>query len=329
MRNWIFPLFAFVSAVGGQSPVGGLQVGEGIPPELDAMYRSGLTFLASTQTAQGNWSDQYGQQPGVVGFAVLAFLASGEDPNYGPYRLQIRRGAEYILSQQDANTGYIGNSMYNHALATLALAELYGHLREPDVGVPLKRAIELILNSQAQNPKGAWRYTPVAQDADTTVSGGQMVALFAAKNAGLEIPEEAIEKGLKFFRETMDNRGGIGYTNNSGGNATRSAIASLSFSLQNDQTSDESKKIFEFLRENRDQTPSPNYLHYHFYYMAQALFQGDMAEWRAWNARILEFSIATQQQNGSWNGYQGTTFSTAAILLTTALNYRLMPIYER
>jgi len=320
-------LLFFFTALSAQSPIGGLQVGEGIPPELDGMYRAGLSFLASTQTLQGNWSDSYGQQPGVVGFALLAFLASGEDPNFGPYRLQIRRGAEFILSQQDANTGYIGNSMYNHAFATLALAELYGHLREPDVGSPLKRAVDLILNSQAQNPKGAWRYSPVAKDADTTVSGGQMVALFAAKNAGLEIPEEAIEKGLQFFRESMDTLGGIGYTNNSGGNTTRSAIASLSFSLNNDYTSDESKKIFEYLRANREQASS--YIYYHFYYLAQALFQGDMAEWRAWNTRILELFRATQQQNGSWNGQRGPAFSTAAALLTMALNYRLMPIYER
>lgn len=327
---WKFSLmFLLVTApLRGQSPLGGMQVGEGIPAEVDALYRAGLNFLASTQTPQGNWSDQYGQQPGVVGCALLAFLASGEDPNYGRFRVQIRRGAEFILSQQDANTGYIGNSMYNHAFATLALAELYGHLREPDVGVPLKRAIELILNSQAQNPKGAWRYSPTAQDADTTVSGGQMVALFAAKNAGLDIPEEAIEKGLQFFRVSMDNRGGIGYTNSSGGNATRSAIASLSFSLQNDYSSDESKKIFEYLRENRNQSSS-TYLYYHFYYVAQALFQGDMAEWRAWNRNIIDLFQATQQENGSWNGRHGPSFSTAAALLTMALNYRLMPIYER
>lgn len=320
-------LITFSASVQAQSPIGGLQVGEGIPPEVETMYRAGLSFLASTQTSQGNWPDNFGQQPGVVGFAVMAFLASGEDPNFGPYRLNIRRAAEFIVSQQDPNTGYIGNSMYNHAFATLALAELYGHLREPDVGVPLKRAIELILNSQAQNPHGAWRYTPTSKDADTTVSGGQMVALFAAKNAGLEVPEEAIEKGLAFFRRTMDGRGAIGYTNKSGGNATRSAIASLSFSLINDYSSEEAQKILQYLRENRDQSSS--YIFYHFYYLAQALFQADMTEWRAWNVRIIELFRATQQQNGSWNGQRGPTFSTSSALLTMALNYRLMPIYER
>jgi hypothetical protein len=310
-----------------QDPTGGLQIGEGLPPGLESMYRAGLQFLANTQAQQGNWNDQYGQQPGVVGFAVLAFLAAGEDPNFGPYRNHIRRAAEFIVSQQDVNTGYIGHSMYNHAFAALALAELYGHLHEPDVGVPLRRAVDLILNSQARNPHGAWRYTPTSTDADTTVSGGQLVTLFAAKNAGLAVPQEAIDKALQYFKDTMDPMGGIGYTNNTGGNPTRSAIASLNFSLANDFSSPESRKIFEYLRTNRD--ASSSYIFYHFYYMAQALFQGDMSEWRVWNANILRLFEATQQADGSWNGPRGATFSTASALLTMALNYRLMPIYER
>ncbi len=325
MKRWlcmflILPIFA-------QDPLSGIQVGEGLPPDLEFVYKSGLTFLAATQTQAGNWPDNYGGQPGVVGICTLALLASGEDPNYGPYKDTVKRAAEFIVSQQDPNTGYIGNSMYNHGFATLALAELYGHLREPDVSVPLKKAIDLILKSQEQNPKGGWRYTPTSKDADSTVSGAQMVALFAAKNAGLEIPEKAFERGLEYFKTCRGDDGGIGYTNNRGGNATRTAIASLSFSLANDYESEDSKKIFEYLRSNRD--GSSSYVYYHFYYMAQALFQGDMDEWRVWNRQTVELFKATQQENGSWNGSRGASFSTGSALLAMALNYRMMPIYER
>jgi len=309
------------------TPGGGLMVGQEIPPELELVYKSGLTYLAATQSGNGSWADNYGSQPGVVGLAMLAFLASGEDPNHGPYRDTIRKGAEFIVSQQDATTGYIGNSMYNHGFATLALAELYGHLREPDVGVPLRRAIDLILNSQKNNPKGGWRYRPNSTDADTTVSGAQMVSLFAARNAGLHVPEEAFERGLAYYKETMGNDGGIAYTNRGGGNAVRTAIGSLAHSLYNDYSTDQSKKMFEYLRRNRDSSSS--YVYYHFYYMAQALFQGDMNEWRVWNRKTIRLFEATQQKNGSWNGSRGATFSTASALLAMALNYRLMPIYER
>ena len=262
-----------------------MQIGQEIPSELEAIYQSGLTFLAASQRSNGSWSDNYGRQPGVVGLAMLAFLASGEDPNYGPYKDVIRRGAEFIVSQQDNDTGYIGNSMYNHGFATLALAELYGHLREPDVGEPLRKAVDLILNAQKLNPHGGWRYRPNSNDADTTVSGAQMVALAAARNAGLHVPEEAFEKGLSYYKTAMGNDGSIAYTNRGGGNATRTAIASLAFSLYNDYSSEESKKIFRYLR--RHKNASSSYTYYHFYYMAQALFQGDMNEWRPWNRKTL------------------------------------------
>ncbi len=326
-RKLFAGLIVLVALVRAQSPLEGLMIGEGIPPELDLMYRSALTYLAATQTAQGNWQDNYGAQPGVVGICALAFLASGEDPNFGPYRTNVRRAAEFIVSQQDPATGYIGNSMYNHGFATLALAELYGHLREPDLSEPLRRAVDLILKSQEQNPSGAWRYSPVAKDADTTVSGAQMVALFAARNAGLEVPDKAFENGLAFFRKCIEASGAVGYTNAGGGNSTRTAIASLSFSLYNDHESEPARKTLDFALKNRD--GSGGYLHYHFYYLAQALFQGNMDEWRAWNRKMVELFKATQQEDGSWNGQHGVAFTTAASLLTMALNYRMMPIYER
>ncbi|MDF3130918.1 terpene cyclase/mutase family protein [Kiritimatiellaeota bacterium B1221] len=312
-----------------QRPMTGLQIGREIPAELDEFYRKGLAFLALSQTEQGNWTENYGQQPGVVGFALLAFLASGEDPNYGPYRDVIRKGAGYILSQQNEQTGYIGNSMYNHGFATLALAELYGHLQEPDVGVALQKAVDLILESQEQNPLGGWRYTPISKDADTTVSGAQMVALYAAKNAGLHIPDKAFEQGTKYYSSMTASDGGVGYSGGSqSGNTVRTAISSLVFSLYDDYESETSRKNFKFIRQSRDRNDA-NYPFYQFYYLSQALFQGDMKEWQLWNKKMIRVFDATQADDGSWNGPRGTTFSTATALLAMALNYRLMPIYER
>jgi len=318
--------FGFIQA---QRPLSGLQVGSDIPPELEAVYQKGLTYLASTQTANGNWEDNYGRQPGVVGIAMLAFLASGEDPNYGPYRLLLQRGTDYIISQQDQRTGYIGTSMYNHGFATLALAELYGHVQSEKIGPALKKAVDLILVSQQNNPFGAWRYTPVSNDADTTASGAQVVALLAAKNAGLSIPEKALSQSATYYAGMLDGSGGIMYSGNNGsGNATRTAIGSLVFSLQNDYSSKASRRTFENLRSSMDETSS-SYPYYHFYYLAQALFQGDMGVWEGWNRKILRVFEATQSEDGSWNGRHGASFSTSAALLSMALNFRLMPIYER
>jgi hypothetical protein len=219
--------------------------------------------------------------------------------------------------------------MYNHGFATLALAEVYGHLLEPDVGTALQKAVQLILESQEQNPFGAWRYTPISKDADTTLSGAQMVALYAAKNAGLHVPDKAFESGTAYYKSMSGNDGGVGYSGGSNsGNTVRTAISSLVHSLYDDYESETSRKNFEYIREKKDQTDG-NYPYYQFYYLSQALFQGDMSEWQLWNQKMIRVFDATQSANGSWSGARGATFSTASALLTMALNYRLMPIYER
>ncbi|MCH5372381.1 MAG: squalene--hopene cyclase, partial [Planctomycetes bacterium] len=58
--------------------------------------------------------------------ALMCFLASGEDPNYGMYAGNIRKAIRFMIGQQDEQTGYFGQSMYHHGFAMLALAEAYG-----------------------------------------------------------------------------------------------------------------------------------------------------------------------------------------------------------
>jgi hypothetical protein len=200
--------------------------------EVDRVYLKGLQYLVRNQTAEGAWKDApYGGEPGVVGLALLSILAHGDDPNFGPYNQTLRRGLDFILKQQNEKTGYIGKTMYNHGFATLALAEAYGVVDDPRLGPALKKGVQLILTSQANNPLGAWRYAPESNDADTTVSGAQMVALLAARNAGVAVPDEAIDKGIKYFLKMQTPEGGFGYSSPSGPNAARTAIGCLILAL--------------------------------------------------------------------------------------------------
>ena len=112
-----------------------------VPPQVESIYEKGLQYLAKSQNEQGSWSDSTGSEPAAVGLCVAAFLAHGEDPNNGPYAKVMRRGIDYILTQQDASNGYIGTSMYNHAFATKALAESYGVIDNPKIAPALKKAL--------------------------------------------------------------------------------------------------------------------------------------------------------------------------------------------
>ena len=299
-----------------------------IPAQLENLYERGLNYLAKSQNEQGAWNDQMGGEPGVVGLAISAFLAHGEDPNHGPYAKSIRRGIDFILSRQREANGYIGNSMYNHGFATLALAEAYGMVDDPRVAPALKKAVDLILSAQSRNPSNAWRYTPDSRDADTTVSGCQIVALLGARNAGIPIPDEAINRGLAYLARCRGSDGSIGYTSASGGKPTLTAIGVTCLALAKQKEGKGYRNSVAYLRENLNYRER-HYPYYFEYYMAQALFHADDAAWEEWNSKNLRYLATLQRPDGSWPGNKGESFNTAAALLSLALNYRFLPIYEK
>jgi squalene cyclase len=301
--------------------------GDVSPSQVDKMYVKGLNYLSKNQIPEGAWSEMpYGSEPAVVGLAVVAMLAHGDDANSGPYAQAIKRGLEYILKQMNKDTGYIGRSMYNHGFSTLAIAEAYGQVTDNRLGPALEKAVKLIVSSQNRNPFGAWRYSPESVDADTTVTGAQMVALFAARNAGIAVPEEAIQKGLKFILKCQTPEGGFGYTSAASPNGARSAIGCLILALAKEKKSVPFQNAFNFLQ----RAPADvSYQQYYLYYAAQAFFHASPSAWNEWNRRNVKSLAGSQNDDGSWDGQFGATFSTAASLLSLALNYRYLPIYER
>jgi hypothetical protein len=217
--------------------------------------------------------------------------------------------------------------MYSHGFATLALAEVYGVIDDPRVGPALKKAVALILSTQSRNEMGAWRYSPESTDADTTVSGAQMVALLAARNAGMAVPDKAIKTALAFFAGCQSGDGGFGYTGAGGAGGPTSAIGALVFALARQKTTAAFKSSVRFVQQIGFAQGSYGY--YYLYYASQALFQGNMDAWAKWNLENVKGLAASQNGDGGWSGSEGEPFSTSAALLSLALNYRYLPIYER
>lgn len=298
---------------------------EGIPNQVESMYLKGLQFLQKTQNPEGNWPNMYGDEAGVVGFALMAFLAHGDDANAGPYKESIKKCVDYILSKQNAHNGYIGTTMYTHGFATLALAEAYGMVHDDRIGPALQQAVTLILQAQETNNLGGWRYTPDSKESDTSICGCMMMALFAAKNAGINVPQATFDKAQKFMDSCRESNGAYGYTAPSGGRVTLSAIGSLVQSIGKLKKNEPYTKTLDFLKKNinyRDDV----YMYYFEYYMAQALFHADESLWKEWNYKNINLLYATQRQDGSWNA---SAYATSLYLLSLAINYRFLPIYEK
>src|SRR6202042_353670 len=88
--------------------------------------------------------------------------------------------------------------MYGHGFATLFLAEVYGITGDEAVKEKLQKAVNIIVKSQSA--KGGWRYTPEPIDADVSVTVFQVMALRAARNAGIAVDANVIAKAIKYIR---------------------------------------------------------------------------------------------------------------------------------
>ena len=312
-------------------PVCGAERELRVTPEIERAVTRGLGYLARTQKSDGSWPGDYGQGSGVVGMAMMAYLAHGEIPDEGRYGRVMRRAVEYIVRTQQPNgllMGRSGSAMYNHGFATLALAEVYGQMDYPELGPALKKATGLIVT--AQNALGGWRYSVGSQDADTTVSGAQMVGLRAAATAGMETPYSAIKRGVNYYKSCFCPGGGFGYTGPQGTNAIRAGIGSLVLSLSGAYRSKENKESADWLLANMGGNDGGHF-YYMCYYASQAMCQAGGKYWRSWNETMTPMLLAMQQADGSWSarGSGGKTLATAFALLSIEINYNYLPIYQR
>ena len=158
--------------------------GQAVPRDVREIYDRGLSWLENNQDDKGTWKGTGGEQgAGSTGLAIMAFLASGEDPNFGKYSIPLRKALQALIREQNSSTGYFGGSMYHHGFATLALAEAYGAIDERNfwpegmegkkirsIGQSLELAVRTSITSQDKNTAGGWRYSPDANDWHTCVT---------------------------------------------------------------------------------------------------------------------------------------------------------------
>ncbi len=324
--------------------------GIAIDPRTQQAIKASLDFLAARQNPDGSWSDVVGRKVhmmyygmeaehvGVTALAGIAYLASGSLPDGGPYSGQIRRALDYTLNQVQEN-GYItanSSRMYEHAFATLFLAEVYGMTPDERVKEKLRLAVRLI--EKAQNSLGGWRYLPKAEDADMSVTVCQVMALRAARNAGLQVNRATIDKAIEYVRNSFHaEEGAFEYqiTRYSRGYRTSFAltaagVATLYGAGQYDAF--EIKKGLEYLWRNRpDADSAESHFDYYYgqYYAVQAMFQAGGSYWAAWYRHVRDELLGVQNPDGSWRDLVGSNYATAMAAIILQMPFQYLPITER
>lgn len=307
-----------------------------LTPEADRAIQEALHYLASTQLPSGTWNSAYGTNVGVTSLVLLAFLAAGHVPEQGEYAEVLERGTDWILSKAQPSglihyeEGASHGPMYEHALATLLLSELYGMSERPEIPAAVQAAVRVIVN--AQNEEGGWRYQPFARDADISVTVMQILALRGAQTAGMQVPAETIQNAIRYVKSCAEHGGGFLYQTRSGNpNYARTGAGVTSLEVCGEYEADEVRRGLDYLIANIGQDVQMEHYHYGVYYAAQAVYQAkDARRWQQWFPPIREQILAQQHEGGYWTDKQiGEPYATAMLVLALSIPYRVLPIYQR
>jgi len=211
-----------------------------------------LEWLASKQNSDGSWSEgRYPHNTAITSFALLAFLSQGHLPNQGLYGPAVAKGCRFLLASARAD-GYLagtrGGNMYSHAMATLALAELWGMTGDKDIKPVLTKAVNLIVG--CQNAEGGWRYEPRPTGADISVTIMQVMALRAAKNSGLHVKDETMRRAIAYIKCCYNRRiGGFSYQPGSAPGFARTAAGVCVLQLTGEYKAAEIPDAIAFLKQ--------------------------------------------------------------------------------
>lgn len=265
-------------------------------PELNLSVEKGLAYLVSEQGEDGSFgSGRYGKNIAVTALACIALMADGHLPGRGKYARNVERGLEFVL-KSSTETGLLAadstnGPMYGHGFATLFLGEVYGMTKgggetplSTRVHETLIKACKLI--ERSQNSEGGWRYNPVPYDADVSVTICQIMALRSARNAGIEVPKETIDKAVEYVRQCQNSDGGFRYQATPGASAwPRSAagVASLYYAgIYKDDAIDRGVKyLIAAAMPNANNQQSAHYYYGH-YYAVQTMYLAGGDDWARW-----------------------------------------------
>lgn len=331
---------------------------EFINADTQAAIDRGLAALAQSQDPDGSFADRgVGSTPGITGLAGLALMGAGHQPGRGKFGRSVSGAVDYVLRLAANGRGFLapgnvlfGNqpsAMYSHGFASLFLAEVCGMTPDPARQKKVRAALEqaTAYSVAAQNKEGGWRYTSNPPYADVSVTVAIMMALRAARNAGVFVRKSVVRDGARYVRECQLPDGGFSYFIKGHGGfsafaRTAAAVVGLySASIPEDEEAN-AKAINRGLRYLQQFTPGRQFnqreipsQHYYYgqYYAALAMWTAGGDYWRAWFPAIRDELLARARAGGGvWSDqFHGTAYATAMSLIILQLPNNYLPILQK
>ena len=298
-----------------------------LSPQAEAAIDRGIEFIARHQNENGSWGSYH--FVAETALSLMSFMVKGYFPGRPPHGEVMDKGVDFLVRSAQATNGYMGKSMYEHGLATLALSEVWGMSNKEEIRDTLKAAVNIILRSQ--NREGGWRYKPQPIDADLSVTVMQIVALASAKEAGILVSDAVIKNALTYVKRCQKPfDGGFGYTPGGKPGFARTAAGVMSLMMCGERGTRAVKSGLYYLQNLPEEkfTVQKHYFYGH-YYAIQAMYQAGEGHYQEWYPHIRDALLSKQGRDGSWHGSAGSVYGTSMAILIMGVPYRFLPIYQR
>ncbi|MGH9362922.1 MAG: prenyltransferase/squalene oxidase repeat-containing protein, partial [Thermoanaerobaculia bacterium] len=234
--------------------------------------------------------------------------------------------------------------MYGHAFSMMFLAQVLGGEesleRQEEIRAALRQAVDLTI--RAQSDRGGWYYYPRTQSDEGTLTVTMMQGLRACKDAGIHVPREVIEQGIRYIEASVNPDGGVRYRSTRT-NAVREGVTCASvvalWSAGRYENDPLLRKIRDYMDRNiRAQWNAYEEDHgtYIQFYLSQARFLLGGSRWRDYYRTESRLLVGDQEANGSWLTLEersrhgvGEVYSTSIALIVLQLPYNRLPVFQR
>jgi hypothetical protein len=331
--------------------------------ESEDAVDKGLAYLAANQERDGRWSfiaSEDASPPGRrpqnahdmanTGLTILALITRDHTPDKpGPYRNAVNKGLNYLIASQEPTGDLRGpahlrgegsrhGDMYDHAIATLALAEAALMTKDQRYVDAANLGARFIV--AAQDPRsGGWRYIP-GEAGDSSVLGWQIMALHSCEQLGFEVPPDTYAMARRYIRSASQGPRQMIASYQPRKAPLPSMTAELLYArmlLGQKLEEADITEATDFLAQQPPDLRAPSL--YYWYYASLCMMQVQNNQWAKWNARTRDALIALQTQggtfDGSWNADAkyadrgGRIYMTSIAVLTLEVYYRYQPIWDR
>ncbi len=308
-----------------------------------------LRWFKQTQHKNGSWGGS--NQVAQTGLVLLAFLGHCETPLSEEFGEAVTNAIVYLIGNSVKQKGRLATNLgarhwvYEHGIATYALAEAYMFCNQLGLNIPnlrssVENGVQWIIDNQ--NRSGGWEYAfdeGGGRGGDMSITAWQMQALKAGHQSRLTFRNirPCITKALKYAASCQASNGGFGYAGTSpvgGSHHTLTGAGVLCFQQHKGTANRNARKGIDYINKhtNFNYRNGPCNLYEH-YYVSQAAINHGGKSWQDYNDIFRDQVLAAQHGDGHFRAppnpgpgnKNDPVYHTALATLMLEVYYRFLP----